>query len=540
MKYFRLLVLFVAFLFSVSSTAQIKIDLKKKLNRETNQRANEKTDKAIDESFDQLEEGVGGIFKKKDKNKKTEKETAETSKIKEKANEESESLQTAKKSAMDVQWSKFDFVPGDNIIFEDSPSASERNGEFPSRWDLVKGQVEIMTVNGENVIALMDGNPMIVPYLKNADKDYLPDVFTVEFDIFRPASGNRFKVFFHDTKNQKNYYQDVLEINLNRADYKEITSEYNSGKDNEEGNWIHVSIAHTNGQLKVYLDENRLLNIPRMGENPTGISIQAYFAEHASGKTWYMKNFRLAEGGVPYYDRALQDGKIIVTGIKFDVAKASLKPESIGPINEILYVMQKDPGINFSVEGHTDSDGDENTNQKLSEDRAEIVMNKLIELGIAPARLKSKGFGESKPMADNATAEGKAQNRRVEFVKFDKSESSLYAESSEQTDNTTPEKAILINNKEIISGVLKSSDDALWYKVNLNRNQQLKLEITEGCGLIYIDMFDKSASTKLAQDTEMCNLQFTNSDGNDSFLLKVYLPPNRTNNPAFSFKLNIK
>ncbi|MDD3637984.1 MAG: hypothetical protein PHN50_10360, partial [Bacteroidales bacterium] len=61
MKYFRLLVLFVAFLFSVSSTAQIKIDLKKKLNRETNQRANEKTDKAIDESFDQLEEGVGGI-----------------------------------------------------------------------------------------------------------------------------------------------------------------------------------------------------------------------------------------------------------------------------------------------------------------------------------------------------------------------------------------------------------------------------------------------------------------------------------------------
>ncbi|HPE43614.1 MAG TPA: hypothetical protein PKV88_06000, partial [Bacteroidales bacterium] len=123
---------------------------------------------------------------------------------------------------------------------------------------------------------------------------------------------------------------------------------------------------------------------------------------------------------------------------------------------------------------------------------------------------------------------------------FEKSESSLNAESSEQTDNTTPEKAILINNKEIISGVLKSSDDALWYKVNLNRNQQLKLEITEGCGLIYIDMFDNSASTKLAQDTEMCNLQFTNSDGNDSFLLKVYLPPNRTNNPAFSFKLNIK
>jgi len=418
MKYFRLLVLFIALIFSVSSTAQIKIDLKKKLNRETNQRANKKTDKAIDESFDKLEEGVGGIFKKKGKNQKQNSDANDTPENQRNENKQTGSQQADNKPQMDVQWSKFDFVPGDHIIFEDAPAASERNGEFPGRWDLVKGQVEIMTVNGDNVIAFLDGSPMIVPYLKNADKDYLPDVFTVEFDIYRPASGNRLKVFFYDQKNQKNFYQDELEVNLNRADYKEITSEYDSGKDGEEGNWIHVSIAHTNGQLKVYLDENRLLNIPRMGENPTGISIQAYFAEHASGKTWYMKNFRIAEGGVPYYDRALQDGKIIVTGIQFDVAKATLKPESMGPINEILYVMQKDPTINFSVEGHTDSDGDENTNQKLSEDRAKVVMNKLIELGIAPARLKSKGFGESKPIADNNTAEGKAQNRRVEFVKF--------------------------------------------------------------------------------------------------------------------------
>jgi len=537
MKYFRLLVLFVTLLFSVSLSAQIKIDLKKKLNRETNKRANEKTDKAIDKSFDKLEEGVGGIFKKKDK--KNDKETAENPENKEKSNEETKSLQTTKKSEMDVQWSKFDFVPGDLIIFEDAPSASERNGEFPSRWDLVKGQVEVMTINGENVIAFMDGSPMIVPYLKNADKDYLPDVFTVEFDIYRPANGNRLKVFFYDQKNQKNSYQDELEINLNRADYKEITSEYDSGKDGEEGNWIHISIAHTNGQLKVYLDENRLLNIPRMDENPTGISIQPYFADHANGKTWYMKNFRLAEGGVPYYDRALQDGKIIVTGIKFDVAKASLKPESMGPINEILYVMQKDPGINFSVEGHTDSDGDESTNQKLSEDRAKTVMNKLIEMGIDKSRLKYQGFGESQPIADNNSAEGKAQNRRVEFVKFEKSGSAQNTESSEQMDNSSAENAILINDQEVISGVLKTTDDALWYKVNLKRNQHISLEITEGCGIFYIDMFDNSASKKLAQDTEKCDLQFTNSEQNDYFLLKVYFPPNRQNSQAFSFKANI-
>ncbi len=76
------------------------------------------------------------------------------------------------------------------------------------------------------------------------------------------------------------------------------------------------------------------------------------------------------------------------------------------------------PELNFSVEGHTDSDGNDATNQTLSENRAKTVMNQLITLGIDKSRLKSQGFGESKPVNDNTSAEGKAQNRRVEFVKF--------------------------------------------------------------------------------------------------------------------------
>jgi len=98
----------------------------------------------------------------------------------------------------------------------------------------------------------------------------------------------------------------------------------------------------------------------------------------------------------------------------------------------------------------------------------------------------------------------------------------------------------LINHNEEISGVLKTTDDAFWYKVNLKKNQQLMLNITDGCGLIYIDLFDQNASNKLAQDTEMCDLQFTNNDGSKSFLLKVYYPSNRQNNHAFSFKTSIK
>jgi len=80
--------------------------------------------------------------------------------------------------------------------------------------------------------------------------------------------------------------------------------------------------------------------------------------------------------------------------------------------------MHKNPDINFSVEGHTDSDGNDTNNQTLSEARGKSVMNKLIEMGISENRLKSNGFGESKPIDNNTTAEGKANNRRVEFVKF--------------------------------------------------------------------------------------------------------------------------
>ncbi len=131
-----------------------------------------------------------------------------------------------------------------------------------------------------------------------------------------------------------------------------------------------------------------------------------------------MKNVRIAEGGVKYYDRVMQDGKIIATGIRFDTGKSTLKPESMGVINEIYELMSKYPELNFSVEGHTDNVGDDASNMTLSADRADRVKNTLIEMGIAADRLSSRGLGESMPMDDNNVPEGRANNRRVEFVKF--------------------------------------------------------------------------------------------------------------------------
>jgi outer membrane protein OmpA-like peptidoglycan-associated protein len=102
--------------------------------------------------------------------------------------------------------------------------------------------------------------------------------------------------------------------------------------------------------------------------------------------------------------------------ILFDVAKATIKPQSFTTINKIATFMKEYPSISFSIEGHTDSDGDAIANQKLSEARAEAIKQALIKFGIRDYRLRARGWGEAKPIATNLTVEGKSQNRRVEFI----------------------------------------------------------------------------------------------------------------------------
>ncbi|RED46816.1 OmpA family protein [Winogradskyella eximia] len=405
------------------SNGQILKRLKKKaedkIEREAEKRAENRINKKIDKEFDKAEDAIDGKDKQNTDSIAKKNDSKTTTKKNDKAANPKEKLQNPT-----VVWSKFDFVPGDTVIFEDSPSLNEENGEFPSRWDLINGQVEIANVDGETVLMFLDGGE-IVPYLKYASEDYLPEVFTIEFDFYKPAGGNRLSFYLTDQKNQrgKNVYDNAQEFDVTpiRVDAPEGSAVMHSGRDSDyckNGCWTHVSIAYTKGKLKVYLDDTRLVNIPHYSFNPTGFTMYPYFASAKDNVPFYVKNVRIAKGGVKYYDSVLSEGKIIVNGIKFDVNKATLRPESMGPINEIFELMQKQKDLNFSVEGHTDSDGGDDSNMKLSIARGKAVMDKLITMGIEESRLKSTGFGESKPLDNNSTPEGKANNRRVEFVKF--------------------------------------------------------------------------------------------------------------------------
>jgi outer membrane protein OmpA-like peptidoglycan-associated protein len=136
------------------------------------------------------------------------------------------------------------------------------------------------------------------------------------------------------------------------------------------------------------------------------------------GSGTYIKNIRIAKGAVPLYDRMMSEGKFITYGITFDVGKSTLKPESMGEINRIATMMKENSELNFSVEGHTDNTGTAPNNQILSDARSQAVVDKLVEMGISKDRLKSAGKGQTAPIADNKTDEGRAKNRRVEFVKI--------------------------------------------------------------------------------------------------------------------------
>ncbi|MBT1698785.1 OmpA family protein [Fulvivirgaceae bacterium PWU4] len=116
------------------------------------------------------------------------------------------------------------------------------------------------------------------------------------------------------------------------------------------------------------------------------------------------------------YEEVVSRGKFTTRDINFDIGKATIKTESFNTINRIASFMKEHPDVTFRIEGHTDSDGSDESNRKLSEDRAYAIRAALIKFGIRENRLQAKGWGESKPIATNLTVEGRTLNRRVEFV----------------------------------------------------------------------------------------------------------------------------
>lgn len=106
---------------------------------------------------------------------------------------------------------------------------------------------------------------------------------------------------------------------------------------------------------------------------------------------------------------------VVLRNVFFETGSASLKPASTVELDQLVALLNENPRLRIQINGHTDDVGDEASNQALSERRAKAVYDYLVSKGIAPERLRYRGFGESKPIQPNDTPEGRAQNRRTEF-----------------------------------------------------------------------------------------------------------------------------
>ena len=330
-------------------------------------------------------------------------------------------VQPQKGQSLETTYAKSDFVPGDEIFFEDN-LVNEQMGEFPSQWDLLNGNAEVASMAGVQAINLeAGGSSTIAPLMK--EKHYLPDVFTLEFDYWvnsytetNQAPSQNYRLQFYDASGEEVMHLTFAEGYVD-WEYISTSGDRRTGRVGEYKEvidaWSHLSVSFNKRAFKAYINGSRVTNIPNM-------AAPAYFTIRNTGWNDHrtlVTNFRLAKGAVPLYDRMMSDGKFITYGITFDVGKATIKPESMGEINRIVTLMNENPDLKFSVEGHTDSTGNAASNQTLSEQRSQAIVAKLVELGIAQDRLTAVGKGQNSPIADNNTDEGRAKNRRVEFVK---------------------------------------------------------------------------------------------------------------------------
>lgn len=397
------------FLFAFPSIGYAGFNLLKKVQENVERRVDHEVDQSIDHGLDEAEKAVKGEGGES---------TGEGSSASTKSTERERAVEDGSSSGTNRRqlkaWSKYDFVPGDEIIFMDDLK-DEESGEFPSRWDLSTGNVEIAEYGDGNVINFATVRPCLIVPLMTQKGDYLPEKFTIEFDAYFSEFCTRYIVKLWDVVNQKppKYIPEVF-IEPGSVGVEGFGGTELAGRDYPF--WEHIAISFNKRALKVYFGKQRVMNIPNLRAEPMGLTIVS--RQCHQGNQALIKNIRIAKGSKKLYDRIVADGRFATHGILFDVNKATIRPESMGVINKIVKMMKAHEDLKLRIEGHTDSDGDKRFNQELSEKRAKSVKAVLVEAGIASSRLKTKGYGESKPVDSNATPEGKANNRRVEFVKI--------------------------------------------------------------------------------------------------------------------------
>lgn len=326
---------------------------------------------------------------------------------------------------------------------------SEAIAELPQGWN-TNGSGEVVTL--ENITGKWLKLHKAFTYL-SANQQAFDENFTMEFDMVLQlksngwiypeisaglfASGeesNTGNNFFKEFKKNAAVIATVYPAEYNNS--KVLLESFNEDKsyfrsepkaygelDKYYGKPVHVAMQIQKERFRMWINETKVFDVPK--GIPQGNKMnQLYFkvnhtnyAEEQYGV--YISNLKVAQGIPDTRHKLVEEGSFSTAAILFDVNAATIKPESAGVLKEIAGVFKQFADIKVKIIGHTDSDGKDADNLELSKKRASAVKDYLVsEYGIDASHIETDGKGETNPVADNKTKEGKAQNRRVEFVKL--------------------------------------------------------------------------------------------------------------------------
>jgi OOP family OmpA-OmpF porin len=318
----------------------------------------------------------------------------------------------------EVYGNRYDFIRGDKVLACDDFSDTDV-GEYPAKWTIKEGggnAVEVVEAGGKRFLKARyqkDGQQGSLQWLRYAVKGDLPRKFTVEFDA--DAEGP-FELVFSKARNAGGQAVVFHEIG------REVSSANARGKDPFAKGIHHVAVAVSGTQVKAYVDGERVLTDPEAVERPItriGLGFGPVYGGGPPGDHELITNFQLAQGGGKDPKAMLAgEGRVVTHGILFDSGSDVIKPESGPALRAVLVLLTDDASLRFRIEGHTDDQGGPKVNGPLSERRAAAVRTWLVKQGVEEKRLVSKGLGATKPIDANDSAEGRANNRRVEFVKL--------------------------------------------------------------------------------------------------------------------------
>ena len=330
------------------------------------------------------------------------------------------SAASATATAPAALWVNYDFVPGLNTIFY-SDFTDDKVGNFPARLQFAEGNLEVAELGGQRVLRATSASRLSIPL-----PVVLPERFTIELDVInRPSLDG---ADFHlrgsvgrvdDAKTSIIGWgsDGVALLGGGGGEVKLVNGE--ALRQRYRGKPAHIRIMGDGHYIKVYLDEKRMANVPNANFERSKV-LHLFIDARGDENPAYISRIRVAESRVSLYDDMTSgSGRVATQGLLFNTGSAVLSPESAPTLREIASMLVLHPDLRLRIEGYTDNVGPKDANLALSTQRAAAVKSALISgFQIPPNRLDSKGFGDSKPVGKNDTAEGRQNNRRVELVKM--------------------------------------------------------------------------------------------------------------------------